>query len=118
MAEGGWLGIAMPEEFGGGGRGITEAAVVPKEVAASGAAMNGCSALHINMFGLNPVALFGNDRLRSEVPLQGGGRPERRVRPHRARRRHGHVTHQHPGGAGREGRVCPGGPQGLDVQGA
>ena len=45
MAEGGWVGIAIPEEWGGGGRGITEAAAILEEVAASGAAMNGCSAL-------------------------------------------------------------------------
>jgi acyl-CoA dehydrogenase len=65
MAEGGWLGIAMPEEFGGGGQGISEAAIVLKEVAASGAAMNGCSALHLTIFGLNPVVRFGNDRLKA-----------------------------------------------------
>jgi acyl-CoA dehydrogenase len=65
MAEGGWLGIAMPEEFDGGGRGISEAAIVLKEVAASGAAMNGCSALHLTIFGLNPVVRFGNERLKA-----------------------------------------------------
>lgn len=64
MAEGGWLGIAIPEAFGGGGRGITEAAVVMRTVAASGAAMNGCSAIHLTVFGLNPVVVFGNDRLK------------------------------------------------------
>jgi acyl-CoA dehydrogenase len=64
MAEGGWLGIAIPEEYGGGGRGITEAAIVLREVARSGAGMNGCSALHLTIFGLNPVVLFGNDRLK------------------------------------------------------
>ena len=64
MAAGGWLGIAMPEQYGGGGRGITEAAVILHEVAASGAAMNGCSALHLTIFGLNPVVRFGGDRLK------------------------------------------------------
>jgi acyl-CoA dehydrogenase len=64
MAEGGWLGIAIPEHYGGGGRGITEAAIVLREVARSGAAMNGCSALHLTVFGLNPVVKFGNDRLK------------------------------------------------------
>jgi acyl-CoA dehydrogenase len=64
MAQGGWLGIAIPEEYGGGGRGITEAAIVLYEVAASGACMNGCTALHLTVFGLNPVVKFGNDRLR------------------------------------------------------
>ena len=64
MAEGGWLGLAIPEEYGGGGRGITDAAVMLHEIAASGAAMNGCSAVHLTVFGLNPVVKFGNDRLK------------------------------------------------------
>jgi acyl-CoA dehydrogenase len=66
LAEGGWVGIALPEEYGGGGRGITEAAIVLREVAASGAGMNGCSAVHLTVFGLNPVVRFGNERLRRE----------------------------------------------------
>ena len=64
MAEGGWVGIAIPEEYGGGGRGITEAALVLNRVAASGAAHNGCAALHLTIFGLNPVVKFGNDKLK------------------------------------------------------
>ena len=64
MAKGGWVGIAIPEEFGGGGRGITEASIVLEEVAASGAAMNGCSALHLSIFGMNPVVKYGSDWLR------------------------------------------------------
>jgi acyl-CoA dehydrogenase len=64
MAEGGWIGIAMPEEHGGGGLGITEASIVLEEVAASGAAMNGCSALHTSIFGMNPVVKHGSDALR------------------------------------------------------
>ncbi|MFV0524481.1 MAG: acyl-CoA dehydrogenase family protein [Acidimicrobiales bacterium] len=64
MAEGGWLGIAIPEAYGGGGRGITEGALILNRVAASGAAMNGSTALHLTMFGLNPVVKFGNDRLK------------------------------------------------------
>jgi acyl-CoA dehydrogenase len=59
MAEGGWLGIAMPEEFGGSGLGITEAAVVMQAVAQSGAGFSGASAVHMNIFGLNPVVVFG-----------------------------------------------------------
>ncbi|MFV0259028.1 MAG: acyl-CoA dehydrogenase family protein [Acidimicrobiales bacterium] len=64
MAEGGWLGIAIPEQYGGGGRGITEGALILNRVAASGAAMNGSTALHLTMFGLNPVVKFGNDQLK------------------------------------------------------
>ncbi len=64
MAEGGWIGVAMPEAYGGGGLGITEASIVLEEVAASGAAMNGCSALHTSIFGMNPVVKHGSDFLR------------------------------------------------------
>jgi acyl-CoA dehydrogenase len=64
MAEGGWVGIAIPEEFGGGGRGITEASIVLEEVAASGAAMNGCSALHLSIFGMNPVVKYGSEEMK------------------------------------------------------
>jgi acyl-CoA dehydrogenase len=65
MAEGGWIGIAIPEELGGGGQGITEASIVLEEVAASGAAMNGCSALHLSIFGMNPVVKHGSEWMRS-----------------------------------------------------
>ena len=42
IAEGGWLGLTIPEEYGGGGQGVTEAAIVEREIAASGAGMGGC----------------------------------------------------------------------------
>jgi acyl-CoA dehydrogenase len=60
VARGGWLGIAMPEEFGGAGLGIAEAAVMMQTVAQSGAGFSGASALHMNIFGLNPVVKFGS----------------------------------------------------------
>ena len=67
MAEGGWIGIAMPEEYGGGGQGITEASIVLEEVAASGACMNGASAVHLSIFGMHPVVLHGSDELRGRI---------------------------------------------------
>jgi acyl-CoA dehydrogenase len=67
MAEGGWIGIAIPEEFGGGGQGITEASIVLEEVAASGAAMNGCSAIHLSIFGMEPVRKYGSPELAQAV---------------------------------------------------
>ena len=63
MAAGGWVGIAIPEEFGGGGQGITEASIVLEEVAGSGAAMNGCSSIHLSMFGMEPVRKYGSPEL-------------------------------------------------------
>jgi acyl-CoA dehydrogenase len=67
MAEGGWIGIAMPEEYGGGGQGITEASIVLEEVAATGACMNGASAVHLSIFGMHPVVLHGSDELRRRI---------------------------------------------------
>ncbi len=67
MAEGGWLGIAMPEAYGGSGLGITEAALMMQTVAESGAAMTGASAVHMNIFGLNPVVVFGTDEQRRRM---------------------------------------------------
>ena len=67
LAEGGWVGIAIPEEFGGGGRGITEASIMLEEIAASGAAMNGCSAVHLSIFGMEPVRRHGSPELAGEL---------------------------------------------------
>jgi len=61
MAEAGWLGIAMPETYGGSGLGITEAAILMQAVAQSGAGFSGASAIHMNIFGLHPVVVFGSD---------------------------------------------------------
>jgi acyl-CoA dehydrogenase len=66
MADGGWIGVAIPEEYGGAGCGITEASIVLEEVAASGAAMNGCSAIHLSIFGMNPVAKYGSPEMREK----------------------------------------------------
>ena len=64
MAAGGWLGIAIPEAYGGSGRGITEASLVLEEVAASGAAMNGASGLHLSIFGMHPVVRHGSEEMK------------------------------------------------------
>jgi acyl-CoA dehydrogenase len=65
LAEGGWIGVAIPEKYGGGGQGITCASVVLEEIAASGAAMNGCSAVHISMFGINPIVKHGSEAMKA-----------------------------------------------------
>ncbi|HZP78141.1 MAG TPA: acyl-CoA dehydrogenase family protein [Pseudolabrys sp.] len=61
VADAGLLGIAMPEAYGGSGLGISEAAVLMQTIAASGACMTGASAVHMNIFGLNPVVVFGSE---------------------------------------------------------
>ena len=74
LARDGWLGIAMPEEFGGAGLGITEAAIMLQTISASGAGFSGASAVHMNIFGLNPVVVFGTDEQKRRMlpPLIAG----------------------------------------------
>ena len=66
LAESGWIGIAIPEAYGGSGRGITEASIVLEEVAASGAAMNGCSGIHLSIFGMHPVVKYGSEVMKQK----------------------------------------------------
>jgi len=74
FAAAGWLGIAMPEEYGGAGLGITEAGLMLQTIAETGAGFSGCSALHMNIFGLNPVVVFGTDEQKRRMlpPLIAG----------------------------------------------
>ena len=64
MAAGGWLGIAMPEEYGGAALGVTEAMVMMHAVARSSGGMSAASASHINIFGPHPIVVFGNEEQR------------------------------------------------------
>ena len=59
LADAGWLGICIPEEYGGSGLGIIDAAIMMRTISESGAGMSGASAVHMNVFGLNPVVVFG-----------------------------------------------------------
>ena len=74
ITDGGWHGIAMPEEFGGSGLGITEASLMTQAVTESGAGFTGSSAIHLNIFGLNPVVVFGTDEQKRRMlpPLIAG----------------------------------------------
>jgi acyl-CoA dehydrogenase len=75
MAEAGWIGIAMPTEYGGSGLGITEAAVMMQAVAESGAGMTGASSIHLPVFGMQPVVLFGTEEQKKTfVPPVVSGR--------------------------------------------
>ena len=67
FAEAGWLGICIPEEYGGSGLGITEACIMMQAIAQSGAGMSGCTTVHINIFGLNPVVKFGTEEQKKRM---------------------------------------------------
>jgi acyl-CoA dehydrogenase len=74
FAEAGWLGVCIPQAYGGSGLGVTEAALLMQTIAESGAGLSGASALHMNIFGLNPVVVFGSDEQKKRMlpPLVSG----------------------------------------------
>jgi acyl-CoA dehydrogenase len=74
FAASGWLGICIPEPYGGAQLGVTEAAIMMQTVAQSGAGLSGASALHMNIFGLNPVVKFGTAEQKARMlpPLVAG----------------------------------------------
>ena len=74
FAKAGFLGMVIPEEYGGSGLGITEAGLMLYEIAASGAGLNGASAVHMSVFGFNPVIKHGSEEMRRKYipPLLSG----------------------------------------------
>jgi acyl-CoA dehydrogenase len=70
----GWLGICVPEEYGGSGLGLTEGVVMMQAISQSGAGMSGASAVHLHVFGSNPVLLFGTEAQKKRMvpPLARG----------------------------------------------
>lgn len=74
MAEAGWLGITMPEEYGGAGLGVSDAALMMQTVASSAGAMAASSAIHINLFGPHPIVKHGTEEQKQRMipPLVAG----------------------------------------------
>jgi acyl-CoA dehydrogenase len=74
MAEAGWLGITMPEEFGGAGLGVTDAALMMQTVANSAGAISACSTIHINLFGPHAILHHGTKEQKERIipPLVNG----------------------------------------------
>ena len=74
IAQAGWLGICMPQAYGGSGLGVMEAAITMQAISESGAGMSGASAIHMNIFGLNPVVVYGAEEQKRRIlpPLIAG----------------------------------------------
>ncbi|HET8919924.1 MAG TPA: acyl-CoA dehydrogenase family protein [Xanthobacteraceae bacterium] len=74
LADDGWLGVCIPQAYGGSGLGVSEAAVMMQAVAASGAGLSGASAIHMNIFGLNPVVVHGTEDQKQRMlpPIAAG----------------------------------------------
>lgn len=74
MAQDGWLGITMPEELGGSGLGVTEAAIMMNAVAAGGGGAAAMSTIQINLFAPHPIVVLGTpeQKKRMLTPLISG----------------------------------------------
>jgi acyl-CoA dehydrogenase len=64
FAEQGWVGIAIPEEYGGAGLGVLHAGTLLRSIANSGGAMNAASTLHLSIFGMGPVVHHGSEAMK------------------------------------------------------
>ncbi len=64
FAKAGWLGIIIPEEYGGAGLGILHAGTLLYTVSNCGGAMSAASTLHLSIFGMGPVIHHGSERLK------------------------------------------------------
>jgi acyl-CoA dehydrogenase len=74
LAADGWLGVCIPQAYGGSGLGVSEAAIMMHAITASGAGLSGASAVHMNIFGLNPVAVYGTEEQKRRMlpPIAAG----------------------------------------------
>jgi len=66
FAAGGWLGMIVPEEYGGTGLGVTEAALMLGEICAAGAGTSGASPIHFYMFPPMPVIKHGSEAMKQK----------------------------------------------------
>ena len=102
LADAGWLGICIPEAYGGSGLGIIDAAIMMRTIAESGAGMSGASAVHMNVFGLNPVVVFGTEeQCQRMLPPIVVGRAAVLLCRHRTQYRAQHHATENPRGAKR-----------------
>jgi acyl-CoA dehydrogenase len=66
FADNGWLGVMIPEAYGGAGLGVTEAALMLHEICASGAGTSGASPIHFFVFPPTPIIKYGTARMKQK----------------------------------------------------
>ena len=64
LAKDGWIGIALPEDIGGGGLGVSEATMMLQTISESGAGMQGAQSIHANVYATQPVYKFATPEQR------------------------------------------------------
>ena len=67
LAADGWLGVLLPEEYGGKGYGTEEAVAMLYEIARSGAGFSGAQAVHAAVYNSAPLVNYGSEELKSDL---------------------------------------------------
>lgn len=67
LAKDGWIGIALPEDLGGAGLGISEATMMLQTISQSGAGIAGAQSIHANVYATQPVAKFATEDQRMNM---------------------------------------------------
>lgn len=67
LAKDGWIGIALPEELGGAGLGISEATMMLHTISESGAGIAGAQSIHANVYATQPVVKFATPEQRQRM---------------------------------------------------
>ena len=70
FADAGWLGVVIPEAYGGSGLGVTEAGLLLHSVGRSGAGTSGASAIHFYIFPLTPVIRHGSEHMKRTCSIR------------------------------------------------
>jgi acyl-CoA dehydrogenase len=67
LADGGWFGALLPEEYGGAGMGTEEVVVIMEEIAASGGGFSAAQAVHGAIYNSVPLVKYGSDDMKEEL---------------------------------------------------
>jgi acyl-CoA dehydrogenase len=67
LAADGWLGMLIPEEYGGVGMSTSEAVVMMEEIAASGGGFAAPQAIHGGIYNSVPIVKYADEELKAEL---------------------------------------------------
>jgi acyl-CoA dehydrogenase len=67
LADEGWLGVLVPETYGGKGLDTPEAVAMMETIAASGAGFSGAQTIHAAVYNSSPLVKYGSDEMKEEL---------------------------------------------------
>lgn len=67
LAENGWMGMLIPQKYGGAGFGTPEAVIMMEEIAANGGGFAAAQAIHGGIYNSVPIVKHGNEELKAEL---------------------------------------------------